>query len=219
MKKHLFKAGIASLLISASAAALADDTANTYPTVSSQGFYAGLEAGIDSTAIKFWASSPAVVNYSMVGGLFGGFLGFQSPSWNGFNLSLEGFFDGDTANSAEHTPAPFTLYKKSEWGVSLLPGYAVADNSKIYARLGYANAHFKFSGANPVTSADISADTTNKSGAEMGLGYLLGLPYNLGVRAEYDYIYYGLVNAASQDFSETYTSNEFRLGLEWMFAS
>lgn len=219
MKKHLFKAGIAGLLISTSAAVFADDAANTYPTVSSQGFYAGLETGVDSTSNKVWAAAGTYTNYDMVGALYGVFLGFQGPSWDGFNLSLEAFYDGDKADTTQHVTPPFSFYKKSEWGVSLLPGYAVADNSKVYARLGYANAHIKFTGTNPSTAADSPDYTNNKSGVEMGLGYLLGLPHNLGVRAEYDYVYYGEIMYPTADFSGTYASNEFRLGLEWMFAS
>ncbi len=199
----------------------AQDTATS--TLSSAHAYVGAELGYDSTRARLDYSDliAGTSRLSIAGATYGGFLGYQTVAWKQFNLALESFYDVDQASAIESVFDPANTYKKTrEYGISLVPGYLVSDNSKVYARMGYVNGRFKAL----VTGTTF---TDNLGGYQIALGYLLGFANNFGIRAEYDYSSYKSVTypgAATATPGTTttqklqYASNEFKMGLEWMLA-
>jgi outer membrane immunogenic protein len=86
-----------------------------------------------------------------------------------------------------HSSFGHTSYKmERDYGVSLLPGYAISDCTLFYARVGYARGQFK------IATTDISLLSIHKdlNGFRYGLGIRQDINECFAVRMDYSHTHY-----------------------------
>lgn len=149
----------------------------TAPTMAQEkapfdGFYGGIEAGVDWTKLGTDLKRDRSLYY-------GGVIGYRSQMSNGLVAGLEGTF-GDSAykNNA------LGINSDYEWSTSLILGSTFGDgNNLLFGKAGYAQTRF-----DPVAT---TADKYNDGGWRFGGGYERALNENLSLRLSGDYTTYG----------------------------
>lgn len=180
-------------------------------------FYIGIGTGLDSTNFHKYLHIVQVNgnevyykddNLSGNGAYIFGFIGYK---WiiNKFILSTElatqlsslkyhGYVNDHYGNH-EISRGDFTINKA--YGLSLLPGYLIKNNTVFFGRIGMIKGNFKYwefkikpSGTTGIT------ETEWLNGIQYGIGIETSLAKNLQLRLEYIYTAY-----------QTYIDNAFRL--------
>jgi len=205
-------------------------------TMLKDGFYVGAQVGYDMYRIKndadfidFFGNEfsidPTVSANGWAGGLFVGY----GKYWDTFYLGGEIFANGSGAKA--DWDGTFTdifgntfdidtdVKIKSEYGVSLLPGYKVNNNSLVYVRVGYNWARIDAdvdatSTFFPFTFTDSGDNNKTLHGWSGGLGIETLIVDNFSVRTEYTYTKY---NHSDNGFDHV-TDNKFMLALLYHFA-
>lgn len=84
-----------------------------------------------------------------------------------------------------------TFTVKTSQGISVLPGYMIADNTLVYGRIGYANGRLRIRESDPT----IQSQTKNRSGIRYGLGIRRALTPHLALMMDYSQINYRSVKS------------------------
>lgn len=185
-------------------------------------FYAGLGVGPESADYKQKAlivrTSPfnVITNFNVIdkthysgrgwsGSLFAGYaMRFASCDTNceDLYLALEANITGrkvkfkSSNNEFIHGNFNHTAYKmERDYGISLLPGYAISDCTLFYARVGYARGQFK------ISTTDISLLNIHKdlNGFRYGLGIRQALNECFAIRLDYSHTNYKRANMFTFD--------------------
>ncbi len=103
---------------------------------------------------------------------------------------------------------------RTSWGVSLLPGIKLNDQSLLYGRIGYVRTYLKSVEKGVISGS--ATDTDWENGADLGIGLETLLMGNFSLRAEYNHIFY---NAFTTPLSTRISpaNNQFVLGLIYHF--
>lgn len=118
---------------------------------------------------------------------------------------------------------------KNSYGLSVLPGYHIADNFLFYGRAGVAYGTINSSFVGAFSNAN---QTFHKLGGQFGVGMEYGLSKHLNLRSEYVYTVYGSVEqnvtpgvnfdgssgiTVPVNFSNSINTGAFNLGLNYRF--
>lgn len=129
------------------------------------------------------------------GSLFAGY-GWQRDRYflaaeiNGNLSTLQYTLTNDEYINRNFAETHFTI--KSSEGISLLPGFFLADTTLLYGRIGYANGHVKIvEGADP----SIQSSTNNLNGVRYGIGMSHEFAPAWAFRMEYSQISYSNINS------------------------
>lgn len=206
-------------------------------TMLKDGFYVGAQVGYDMYRIEheFAVGGAAVVldasdsTISVDGWVGGLFLGY-GKYWDNFYLGAEIFGNASGAKSdwnatasdpTESLDVDVDLKVKSQYGISLLPGFKLNNNSLLYLRVGYNWAKVDLD-VDADTAAGVDLIDSDSSETVHGWGYGVGLETllmdNLSVRAEYTYTKYNNVDGDDDaddlfaDFDHV-SDNQFMMSL------
>ncbi len=196
LKKTLLVALAASAAAIAAAPAMA---ANNSPFT---GFYVGAGATRDTADFSTKASIPGYSASNDASGTgFGGnlFAGYGYTFCNGFYLGSEVFgsmtsLEHKTTTSVSGFSNTAKIDVKNSYGLSVLPGYMITNNTLAYARVGYVRSKLE------ISNSGFPSDKFNLNGVQYGLGLQTALMNNLSLRGEYTYTNY-------QSESRSYTNN------------
>lgn len=177
-------------------------------TMLKDGFYVGAQVGYDMYRISHdftvegddveLDGDPTLSVDGWVGGLFLGF----GKYWDNFYLGAEIFgnasgaksdWDTSVEDDDEGVDVDIDVKVKSQYGISLLPGYKINNNSLLYLRVGYNWAKVDFDAdASDDDGDDLFGSDDNETvhGWGYGVGIETLLMDNLSVRAEYTYTKY-----------------------------
>lgn len=194
------------------------------------GFYLGAQVGYDSYRARVNTTTtlgadvvsinPPINAVGFVGGLLAGYGQYVNEM---FYLGGEVFVNDSGAESSTNVTvngltATSKVTANLGYGVSLLPGYKLNDESLLYIRLGYNWSQMKIQGSSPTGG---SASRTNTVG---GFNYGLGLEsliyQNWSVRTEYTHTNYSSFSASTANIATTVSpaDNQFMLALIYHFA-
>jgi len=200
------------------------------------GFYLGVRAGYDNYTARdnlsytdlegeVFSINPVLSPIGWAGGVF---LGYGKYLGNRLYLGGEANFNATGAQSSYALTAltmsgsggldtnslKTTVSANNNYGLAILPGIKVNNNSLVYARIGYTWSLIKTQEI--FTTIGPSTITFNKSKVVGGLTYGLGLEMflvgNLSLRADYTYTSFNHVTSPiGSRFSPT--DNQFMLGV------
>ena len=198
--QRLFFGAISALALLISSPSAAQENALSDFYIGLYGGYTWMDADNDNGADP----EPEGFDY----GLFGGYRidsMFANTNY-GLTGALEAFIGGSTADDEI---GGVDIEKGLEYGFSFRPGFAFlnqnAFNINPYGIIGYRNTELEAS------SGGLSTDE-NYHGFELGLGAdILQLDNNIGVRAEYSYVWY------MEDNDIDPSEGNLRLGLSYQF--
>lgn len=156
----------------------------------------------------------------VMGDIFGG------VSWHDNWFYLAGELNGnlssagsDTSNEEKlHNAYSITTYKINEsWGIGILPGIILPQDTLFYARAGYVDGHFK----ETTSDTSLANNSTWLNGLRLGLGIDKRVYNNWDLRLEYSHISYeqesSTVYLPASSFTKktdiTPDSNQVELGL------
>ncbi len=186
------------------------------------GFYVGAQVGYDMYRVKdevdvldndgnALSSDPTLNANGWAGGLFLGY----GKYFDQFYLGAEIFGNASGAKSSSDTDVitetgdllsvDSDVKVKSEYGISILPGYKVNNTSLLYIRVGYNwakidhDVDFDGIGAGdlPLSMSDDESNTVH--GWSGGVGIETLLADNFSVRAEYTYTKYNNASNSGDD--------------------
>jgi len=190
--------------------------------------YVGVSIGYDSTLLTANFVNVGALNnkYGLNGTSYGGYAGVQlNPfkyyeAFHNIRLGIEGYAQAishaQVSDVAAGPPTP-VFQKKTNYGLSALPGYQFTDRMEFFVRIGAEWSRFNYS--NTITG---DYNYSNYStGFQYGLGALYNLTSHLGLRLEYDRTNYAQIKyshaGSALDENLNYATNAFQLGLEWLF--
>jgi outer membrane immunogenic protein len=198
------------------------------PTFLKDGFYVGVQGGYDIYGVHEQISLPigtalaGNTNSRSAGWVGGLFLGYGRVVWNNFYIGTEFFgnYNGASTNYSLNSAtlgsyaSKFTT--KSSYGISILPGYKITNETLGYVRLGYNWAKFKTQ-ENSTSTVTYASMNNTSSGFNYGVGLETLVYKNWSARAEYTYTNYTSFNSAmGTSFSSS--DNQFMLGLIYHIA-
>lgn len=129
--------------------------------------YVGAGLGIVNNS----TNSGTVIANAFRGVPFNVFAGYGGVVSSSFYLAGELNATVGTATITDNS----ALKTSYAYGVSLIPGYMLSDNTMAFARVGVERAHFT------------NLSNSNRTGGQFGLGMQTALTQNLDVRGEYDF--------------------------------
>lgn len=205
-------------------------TAASAAYAANSGFYVGVDAGRDTGAIKTnesYFSDPINANQTYAshidGFLWGARAGYNwfltqqfvlgtEVSWNKSNASL------GWQNSA--SVAVRDLQINSSIGATILPGWQVDNNNRLYARLGWIQSEFDQENNAAVLYGPTFSDL-KQNGIQVGLGYLLSLTSQWDMRMEYNHNDYHAIHEyiGTDSYSYKPEFDRYTLGVDYNFDS
>lgn len=236
MKKFAMAVATASLLGGAYAESCASSVS---------GFYAGVQAGINSTngtssltytdtnAAHNTATTNTLGKKSFLGGIFAGYgMGVGSCAYVGGEFYVN--FGNSNLNLINATTSAGTATlkasNKTAFGAKVRLGYTVSQQAMIFLGLGLEYSKWKVSGTVPTSAAATTlAVSKSKSGVKFApsVGMDMFLNKNLFVRGEYTYVLSSKVKQTVKTTvgANTYTAavkaspsqQRFALGLGYKF--
>jgi opacity protein-like surface antigen len=180
--------------------------------------YIGTSLGINDSLFKTTQDTGFSNATSHVGGrgavldVFGGYgITVNQKTYVGGEI-----FVNDASNSVNSSVPGDTakLKTKYSYGVSLIPGVMVSENTLAYVRAGVVKTRFDYK----ETDGDgntISSDKSNQTGAQVGLGLKTKLTQNVDLRGEYDYTAYRSYKIDGVKFNPS--SDAFKVGIVYNF--
>lgn len=194
------------------------------------GIYLGGQVGYDSYRVRANANVPAVgfsTNPALnatgfVGGLFAGYGQYFSDYYYLAGEVLGNYSGASTSWSV--TSASGTLNSNfnayGTWGLALLPGIKLNNDSLLYVRLGYDWTRLKASSSfTTAAGAVTSGSTSNWSGGFVyGLGLESLIYQNWSMRTEYSHTNNNNFSSNSGVTSWNPADNQFMVGLIYHFA-
>jgi opacity protein-like surface antigen len=156
--------------------------------------YLGLQLGANSGG-SWNLTNPegATTHFGMSGesfGILGGYGQFFGEKWY---LAGEGFLNDSvirTANkSTDNAGTTIKLRTTYSYGISILPGYNIAADTRLFVRAGLVGTRFELTQSHAAQSSSATAANT-VSGGQLGVGVALSLSKNLALRGEYVYTGY-----------------------------
>jgi len=179
------------------------------------GAYVGADLGANFALYKEEPQGLATVRFGDVGPMADLFVGYGQLVKEKFYLGGEAFTTGfatrvKAIDSDDFTHSFDTRYS---YGVSLIPGVMISDNTMAYARVGVVRTGFRVK-----TSVEGYDESTNEisNGGQAGLGLQTHLTPNLDLRGEYDFTSYKSFTTG-EDEKITPTSGQVKLGLVYKF--
>ena len=198
------------------------------PAVLTDGFYVGFQGGYDSYKIRenlILPTSYATTGNTLVdgpgwvGGLFFGYGRYiKTHFYLGAEINVND--SGVNANFLQTSNAgyyKFNLIARGSYGISLLPGVKLTDNTLGYLRVGYSWVNLR---TQESTADGATLNAINKSHTSQGLSYGLGLETlvypNWALRAEYTHFNY---SSFSSGMGTTFhpSDNQYMLGILYHF--
>lgn len=164
------------------------------------GFYVGAAVGPEGAIFTQRAHVVRVGTFNVIDkehfagiGVFGSLFGGYGWRHNQFylagelNANLSSLSYQLTNDEYEHkTFSKTTFTMTNSEGVSLLPGYFIADNTLLYARVGYINGRLKIRESDPT----IHSSTTNRNGIRYGGGVRHNLTPKWTLMMDYSQVNY-----------------------------
>ncbi len=196
------------------------------------GIYLGGQVGYDSYRVRTnfaaagYTANPAFNATGFVGGLFAGYGQYFSDYYY-LAGELLGNYSGASTSYTLTSPAPSSSSYNSNvnvygsWGLALLPGIKLNNDSLVYLRLGYNWARIKtnstFTSVSPAFSA--AGSTSNWSGGfAYGLGIETLLYQNWSMRTEYSHTSNNNFSTNAGSTSYNPSNNQVMLGFLYHFA-
>ncbi|HVE43747.1 MAG TPA: outer membrane beta-barrel protein [Gammaproteobacteria bacterium] len=189
------------------------------------GFYVGAQVGYDAFRIRQTLSGGGT--FSAVGSLTGWegglFVGYGRYLTDLFYLGGEllGNYNGSSQTvlsmaDNDGDAASGKLKAKGTWGLSLLPGIKINQETLGYLRLGYDWTNFQANGS--VTSSSVTSSyskSKTQGGWDMGLGLETLICDNWSVRTEYNHIWYSSFSTSTPlgSANTSPSDNQFNVGL------
>lgn len=130
---------------------------------------------------------------------FNVFAGYGGQINQNFYLAGEVFWKIGTAEISNNSG----LRTSYGYGVSILPGVMLCDNTFAFVRAGFIRDHFS------------NADST-RTGGQLGLGLQTNVTQNIDVRGEYDYTSYSSFNNKIGRVASP-TTDSFNVALVYKF--
>jgi len=212
-------------------------------TMLKDGFYVGVQGGYDMYRLKEdvnledtdedeLETNPKLNANGWVGGAFLGY----GKYWDNFYLGAEIFANASGAKSDMDTTLETSdgdildldtdIKVKSEYGISLLPGIKVNDDTLFYVRLGYnwarvdVDTDVETNVGGFVVGGGGDDDSETVHGFNYGVGIETLLVDNFSLRAEYTYTKYNDTDSGddSVDNDLKISDNQFMLGLIYHFS-
>lgn len=179
------------------------------------GFYLGIEGGVDSYRIRqeqnenfplisAIQSNPALSAVGTVGGIYGGYGKYFNQFYAGAEVLAT-----TTGASVKYTttlnglngelPASWqtNIHVNSRYGLSLLPGFKVNDSSLVYLRFGYSRLSLRTAEIEnfPLRGSGSMGRTNWVNGIDYGVGIETLLYTNWSLRGEYTHTEYQSITA------------------------
>lgn len=184
--------------------------------LASSGPYVGFSAGAINNNYKFSNSTETSNTPSSLGALANIFAGYGATLTQTIYLGGEVFANMGTGEAHDLTivtdSTTLKVKNKYSYGVSIIPGLMVSDQTMIFARMGVVKTHFNTKQTSTTTTA---TNETSAMGGQLGLGVETALNQNLSVRAEYDYTSYRAFTALNTRIKPN--SNQLLVGLVYKF--
>lgn len=151
---------------------------------------------------------------SMIGSIGAGY----SQSFGNFNLAANAYYilgdqDAGERNFSNGTDSVSLKAKGSNtWGVTIEPGWNLAQNALVYAKLGYTE-----------TTAKLAANYTigGTSGSEQGSEKFRGYVYGIGAKYKFTQNLYGVAEVLRAEYNDKDgvepTSSAGTLGIGYKF--
>lgn len=174
------------------------------------GLYIGGNLGYENGIIKNSTNSSGTSNSYAIrfnNTLPASLSGFTGGAYLGYDKFLSSTFvvGGEAFANYTHPKASWlnytNFYQKDYFGISLLPGWQVNSNNRLYARVGWAQGRFELSTSSYKVYGE---DFNNKkaSALETGLGWLTQLATHWSLRLEYDHFDYNKIKTTYHGPSE-----------------
>lgn len=181
------------------------------------GFYMGLGASRDTANFDskgtFVANNnaipPSIISFDWAtdgfdGDLFAGYnhIFLNSRHTLGAEIfgSLSSMNDDYNQNNTAGITTNANVKLKNSYGISLIPGYLLSNDTTVYLRFGYINSAFSYEdngngvlgqpGSGAVLTGIPADISKRRTGVELGAGSLTMLSTHLALREEYDYARY-----------------------------
>lgn len=201
----------------------------------SNGAYVGAGIGIDTADFNVTTYPQKTGEFNVINttewatqGVLGNIFGGYSWHHNWFYLAGElngnlssAYFTTSNEDKVHSSFSQTTIKMNKSWGIGLLPGIILPQDTLLYARVGYVDGNFH------VSTTDVSLANTNTwlNGLRLGLGIEKTIHKNWGLRLEYSHISYeqqsSTVNIPADSFTKktdiTPDSNQFELGIVYRF--
>jgi opacity protein-like surface antigen len=152
--------------------------------------YVGLRIGVHSGGSWNLTNPMGKTSYFGISGESAGLLGGYTQNFDDkLSLGVEGFLDDSVAKTAnKNTDNAGTAVKMRmtySYGISVLPGYPIATDTILFARVGLIRTRFQLTQTLPASASLTTASTV--TGGQVGLGLALNLSKTLALRGEYTY--------------------------------
>lgn len=179
------------------------------------GAYVGASIGANYALFKDQPANYGTARFGDVGPMFDLFAGYGKLIKENLYLGGEVFVsgissdvDGVTTDYSSHD-----LDTHYSYGMSVIPGVMISQNTMAYARLGVVRTGFEVKSS--AGNYEESSKETS-TGGQAGLGLQTALTPNLDLRGEYDFTSYKSFTTGDDD-KITPTSGQVKLGLVYKF--
>ncbi|MBX9706228.1 MAG: porin family protein [Gammaproteobacteria bacterium] len=202
-------------------------TAASGAYAANSGFYVGVDGGRDAGAIKTTEGSitSSYLDYAnnADGFLWGASTGYNFFLTQRFVLGAELFWNRSNASVGWSHPNPAgkrDMEISSTIGASILPGWQLDSNNRLYARLGWIQGQFDEQ-SNDASIYGPNFDNKRSEGIQLGLGYLVNFANQWDLRMEYDHNDYRAIKQSGSDQEYTYKPefDRYTLGVDYNFDS
>lgn len=194
------------------------------------GFYVGVDGGRDTATIKendnysdgLFINSNVEANH-LDGFLWGAHAGYNLFLTHHFVLGTEVFWNQSDAKLDWQHSVDFANRQLSinhSVGASVLPGWQLDSNNRLYTRLGWIQSYFDQEG-NSTLLYGPTFNNTRSEGFESGLGYLVAFANRWDLRMEYDHADYNTISRSNGTDNYSYKPqlDRYTLGVDCNFDS
>ncbi|MBX9706229.1 MAG: outer membrane beta-barrel protein [Gammaproteobacteria bacterium] len=200
-------------------------TSSTAAYAANGGFYIGLDAGRQTGAVKQddkAAGSQLIFDSQLEGFLWGAHAGYNFFLSKQFVLGSELFWNHSGAKFnrlSTDSEGTIKLQITDSVGASILPGWQLDSNNRVYARLGWIQSQLTQDSNTPLVSMGPSFQGARVNGIELGVGYLVALVNQWDLRMEYDHDSYNTLHqyVGAGSYSYNPDLDRYTLGVNYNF--
>jgi len=197
------------------------------PAMLMDGFYVGAQTGYDSYRVRgnvnigtdpgadTDTANPAINATGWMGGLFAGYGRYLSDYFYLGAELLANYSGAQSSYSIDDYNHKFNAY--GTWGLVVIPGLRLSNESRIYLRLGYNTTRMKVQ----ESLAGVASSSTNKwsGGFAYGLGLETLIVNNWSVRTEFNHVNNSSFSTSTPfNTSINPSDNQFTLGVVYHIA-
>lgn len=176
--------------------------------------YLGASVGVNTDTFKLTNDANDSLTFGGRGAVGNVFAGYGTMLTQSFYLGGEIFADLTSTSSdinIDSDNVNDSFKEKYGYGISLIPGLALSDQTMAYVRLGAVRSKFEVKETSPASATD--SKTLN--GAQFGFGIQTNLTQNVYLRGEYDFVTYRSATFNGNDTKPR--TDQFNLGLIYKF--